>query len=81
MNHYLIVFDRARGEIVRSEQYETRSESLRARFDAEREFRSNDNIEVVVLGARSQEDLSRTHSRYFTGLSQLIRATLGEMPA
>jgi hypothetical protein len=74
MNHYLIVFDRSKGDVIRCEQFSGRSEALKARFDAERDFRDNGDIEVVVLGANSPDALKRTHSRYFKGLGQLVRA-------
>jgi hypothetical protein len=81
MNHYLIVFDRAKRELIRCEPFETRSAALEARFSAEHTFRHNDDIEVVVLGASSPDVLTRTHSRYFKGLRQLIQASLAELPA
>jgi hypothetical protein len=74
MKHYLIVFDRSKGDVLRCELFSTRSEALKARFDAERDFRDNSDIEVVVLGGNSPAALARTHSRYFTGLSQLLNA-------
>jgi len=76
MNHYLIVFDRAESTVIRCEPFGTRGAALGARFDAEREFHHNSDIEVVVLGASSPEALTRTHSRYFKGLGQLFRATV-----
>lgn len=76
MNHYLIVFDRAKSTVIRCEQFSTREAALNARFDAERDFHHSGNIEVVVLGARSPEALARTHSRYFKGLGQLFHAAL-----
>ncbi len=71
MNHYLVVFDRSKGDVIRKQRYAGRGEALRARFVAEREFRGDPDIEVVVLGADSWEALMRTHSRYFKGLRQL----------
>lgn len=76
MIHYLIVFDRARGEVLRIQPFTARRSALKARFDAETEFQSNGDIEVVVLGASSEDALSQTHSRYFKGLGQLVRAAL-----
>jgi hypothetical protein len=74
MNHYLIVFDRAKGNVMRCEAFRSPSDALKARSEAESAFRGNDEIEVVVLGARSPEALRRTHSRYFKGLGQLLRS-------
>lgn len=71
MNHYLVVFDRSKGEVIRHKLYENRSGALEARFAAEREYSAEPNVEVVVLGARSWADVQRTHGRYFKGFGQL----------
>jgi hypothetical protein len=76
MNHYLIVFDRARSIVVRCEPFNSSDAALNARFDAERDYGRSDDIEVVVLSASSPEALTRTHSRYFKGLGQLFRAAI-----
>jgi hypothetical protein len=72
VNHYLIVFDRSKGTILRIEAFTARQAALQARFEAEHELGRDTDIEVVVLGADSQEALKRTHSRYFSGLRQLF---------
>ena len=71
MNHYLVVFDRSKGEILHQKQYADRSGALAARFAAEREHAGDTDIEVIVLGARSWADIKRTHGRYFKGFEQL----------
>jgi hypothetical protein len=71
MNHYLVVFDRSKGEVLRLQRYSDRDDALRARFTEEREHRGDPDIEVVVLGARSGESLRRTHGRYFKDFEQL----------
>ncbi len=71
MNHYLVVFDRSKGAVLRHHLYSDRSEAISARFAAEREFSGNPNIEVVVLGARSWADVKRTHGRYFKNIGEL----------
>ena len=71
MNHYLVVFDRSKGSVLRHKRYNDRDEALAARFATEREHHADPNIEVVVLGARSWEALKRTHGRYFKGFDQL----------
>jgi hypothetical protein len=71
VNHYLVVFDRSRGVVVRHKLYRDRNAALAARFAAEREHSGDPDIEVVVLGARSWDDVKRTHGRYFKGFGQL----------
>jgi hypothetical protein len=69
--HFLIVYDRAAGELVRKLRFDTSVEAMRARFAAEAEFRGRSEIEVVALVAESEEALRRTHARYFLDLAAL----------
>lgn len=71
MNFYLIVFDRPEGRILRMDTFADSKAALHERFHEEREHAGNGNIEVVVLGAESEEILHRTHARYFKSVSQL----------
>jgi hypothetical protein len=71
VNHYLVVFDRSKGEVLRHKRCDDRNDALAARFAAEREHSGDPEIEVVVLGARSWDDVKRTHGRYFKGFGQL----------
>ncbi len=74
MFYFLLVFDRPKGEILLSEPYRSSADALRARFKQERKYRTNPDIEVVVLGADSMESLRRTHSRYFRNVTDLAAA-------
>lgn len=71
VKHYLVVFDRARGRILREEPFDDERDALTERFRTERLYRSDADIEVVVLSAASPEALRRTHARYFLTLSEL----------
>lgn len=71
MAHFLLIYDRDAGELVRTTQYEQAVEALNARFAAESEFKGRSEIEIVALSADSEEDLRRTHARYFLGLDEL----------
>jgi len=76
VRHYLVVFDRHTSSIVRFAEFVAASEALTARFDAELEYRAEPNIEVVVLGAASDQALRRTHSRYFHGAQEMAKDAL-----
>lgn len=66
MFHWLIVFRRSAGELLRFERYEDSGEALGERFRLEREPGGCDpDLEIVVLGADSADTLRVTHSRYF----------------
>ncbi len=47
-------------------------EAIRERFAQERLYRRNPDIEVVVLGSGSREELMKTHSRYFRSAEEII---------
>jgi hypothetical protein len=74
VNHYLVVFDRSKGKVLRLQRYSDRNEALSARFAEEREHSSEPDIEVVVLGAVSGDSLRRTHGRYFKDFGELASA-------
>lgn len=71
MSHFLVVYDRTAGELVSLDQFESASSAMQARFRAEAEHRGRKDVEVVALTAASEEDLRRTHGRYFLGLDEL----------
>jgi hypothetical protein len=75
VKHFLVVFDRARGEVLREQAFDDAQEALNERFRTEREHARADDIEVVVLTAESPEALRRTHARYFLTLSELADRT------
>lgn len=72
MRHFLVVFDRRQGHVLREEPFDDANEALRERFRTEKLNRSNPDIEVVVLSAESAEALRRTHARYFMTLGELL---------
>jgi hypothetical protein len=81
MWHYLVIYDRRAGKIIRHHQYADPQIALTARFAAEREFREQQEIEIVVLGADSWDALKLTHSRYFKPVQELADAALNRETA
>ncbi len=76
MHHYLVIYNRREGKIIRHKGYRGSELALKARFAAEREFNGQPDIEIVVLGAENWDSLRRTHSRYFKGVQELAAAAL-----
>lgn len=72
MAHFLLVYDRDAGRLIRKELFDADSQALQARFEAEHEFRGRPEVEIVALTAESEEELMRTHGRYFLDLAQLV---------
>ena len=73
MKSFLLVYDRQAGKLVESLEFgETeRDEALRQRFEREQRYRTEPNIEVVVITAASRKVLEHTHGRYFKTIEQL----------
>jgi hypothetical protein len=69
--HFLLIYDRDAGQLVRQEVYETSVAAMQARFAAETEFAGKSEIEIVALVAESEEAARVTHGRYFLGLTEL----------
>jgi hypothetical protein len=72
---FLIVYNRQTGDVhVDVYPDERRDDALARRFDLERERRLEPHIEVVLLSARSQDVLRRTHARYFKTVRDLMQS-------
>lgn len=77
MKHYLVIYDRSQGAMLgRLRSFRDSAKALDARFAAEREYRDQDDIEVVVLSGKSVDALRHTHGRYFEDARQLARTGL-----
>ncbi|WP_457253827.1 hypothetical protein [Pedococcus sp. P5_B7] len=79
MNHFLIVFERLQGQLLDIREFDRADKALSGRFEAERLYHGSRDVEVVVLGAKSLEDLRRTHSRYFSTGRELVRGAVGRV--
>jgi hypothetical protein len=71
--HFLLIYDRKAGHLLRQQEFATDAAALDARFSAEAEFGHEGNIEIVVVSAASEEQLMKSHGRYFLTSEQLGR--------
>jgi hypothetical protein len=76
MRHFLLVYNRREGRVLRRKAYRGATGALEARFAAEREFKGQSDIEIVVLGGESWQAVERTHSRYFSPVQDLAKVGL-----
>jgi len=76
VNYFLIVYDTAAGEILELKRFGElqRALALSKRFARELAERDKRNIEVVLLSAESEDELRRTHSRYFESSAELAES-------
>ena len=73
MRSFLIVYNRRTGaNDVREFAVGHGREAIHARFEQERLHRGDPDIEVVVIGSRSRDELEKTHSRYFRSARELL---------
>lgn len=66
INHYLLVFDHARGELVETVDFGADVDAATAAYSArERAHREDAHIDIVLVGSDSLETVKVTHSTYF----------------
>jgi hypothetical protein len=68
---FLLVYDRDAGKLLEMKRFADRKRAMEERFRAEARFGNRREIEIVALTADSEEELMRTHGRYFLGLDEL----------
>jgi hypothetical protein len=73
VKHFLVVYDRPTQDLVRFIEFASSHQALAARFEAEREFETEPQVEIVVLSASSEGIVRRTHARYFETLTELLK--------
>jgi hypothetical protein len=71
MAHFLLIYDRAAGQLIRQQEYSDAATAIARRFEAENEFAGQSEIEIVAVSAGSEDELRTTHARYFLDLTQL----------
>jgi hypothetical protein len=73
MRNFLVVYNRRTGARTLREFPEgCGREAIRERFAQERAHRGDPDIEVVVLGSSSCDELMKTHSRYFRSAEEIL---------
>jgi hypothetical protein len=74
MSYFLLVYDRNAGQLRELKRFEDadRETALAERFARERDSEGRDDLEIVLLGAPSEEVLRRTHSHYFKTASEQL---------
>jgi len=63
--YFLVVFDNDAGRRISLTQFDDPEEAVRCYDDVEAEHLDDSRIEVVLLGAGSEDAIRLTHPRYF----------------
>jgi len=70
---FVLVYDQRLGRLVAPiEEFTDTEAGMARRYELERKHRDDPRIEVVMLGADSEAQIRRTHSRYFKTTAELI---------
>lgn len=66
IQHFLLIFDRAAGRLIRTEEFGTDSERAVEAYGAtEDQYVDRADIEVVLIGSDSLDTVKLTHANYF----------------
>jgi hypothetical protein len=71
MAHFLLIYDRRAGTLLRQAEFETNAQALDARFAAEAEYGVRPDIEILAISAASEAELRKSHGRYFLTSEEL----------
>lgn len=68
IQHFLLVFDHDKGELVEQIDFANDGERAVAAYaEKEREYQARQRIEIVLVGSDSIETIKLTHANYFDG--------------
>ena len=71
INHFLLVFDHRRDELIGMREFGDDGDSaVTAYTEMERRHSSDPAIDIVLVGSDSLDTVKVTHQNYFTGMSQ-----------
>lgn len=70
--HFLLVFNRASGELVSIDRFEEQDLAISALSLLERSHEGEEQIEVVQISADSIDTLKKTHGHYFSGMETVL---------
>jgi hypothetical protein len=71
MNLYVLIFDRIKGS-VEIREFSDPEDAVVHLLEEERRRAYAPELEVVLLNAADEEDLRRTHARYFESINELL---------
>ena len=66
INHFLLIFDHSAGELVEIKSFGVEAKKALAQYEALEElYRSNNRMDIVLVGSDSLETVRVTHANYF----------------
>lgn len=78
IQHFLLVFDHRRGELVEERHFGHDSQTALAAYSkAEQEHRNDPMMEIVLIGSDSIETVRLTHANYYDGIAAASKYLIG----
>lgn len=77
LRHFLLVFDHKRGKLIDQREFRRVDIALAAYSETEREYQTDDQVEVVLVGSDSMETVRVTHGNYFDGTAAISKYLAG----
>ena len=81
MMYFLLRYDRSSGQLLFMDSFRDSAQARDRRYAMEFAYAHELTIEILVLGAESEEALRRTHSRFFRTLPELAEDMKAELHA
>lgn len=63
--YFLLTYDRRQGKLLGNRRFKDEAAASAAYAEAEARYRGNEAVEVVLVGADSEQTLRYTHGHYF----------------
>ncbi|MCY4369410.1 MAG: hypothetical protein OXF41_08295 [bacterium] len=76
---FLITYDHDTRKQISLEEFRDTSQALTAYSEREEEYRDNPRVEVVLLGAESEEAIRITHSNYFEDTTNSVGKLIADV--
>lgn len=75
--HFLLVYDHDRQRLIDMREFRDGSRAAEAYAHLEAEHRGERNLEIVLVGADSEDTIRLTHGHYFEGAEDSFKYLAG----
>lgn len=78
IQHFILVFDHARGHIVQELDFGSDSDAALRRYsELEEQHKDHPLMDIVLIGSDSIETVKLTHANYFDGTASVSKYLIG----
>jgi hypothetical protein len=69
---FVLAYKRSAGRLLEKWEFESYVDAFAKRAELDLRYRTDQDVEIALLGADSLDELKKTHSRYFRSLSDMV---------